>query len=217
MKTDAQIQKDVMDELKWDPSVTHEHIGVAVNDGIVTLSGHVPTYFEKSAAQKATHRVEGVKAVAEQIEVRYPGSYVRDDEEIAKAILGALKWSVQVPEERIQVRVSKGWVTLGGEVEWEYQKEAAENAIKPLVGVLGISNYVSIRPQVQVTDVKSKIEQALKRAAERETNRIKVAVEGQKVTLTGKVRSYAELVDARGAAWSAPGVTEVVDHLIVAA
>lgn len=217
MKTDAQIQEDVLDELKWDPSVTHEHIGVAVSDAVVTLSGYVPTYFEKSAAEEAAHRVSGVKAIAEKIEVRYPGTYRREDEAVAAAIITAFKWNVQVPDDVIKVRVSKGWVTLTGEVEWEYQRTAAENAVKSLSGVLGVTNSIEIKSKVQVLDVKAKIEEALKRASEREVERIKVSVEGRKVILSGKVRSYAELRDARSAAWSAPGVTDVQDNLVVAA
>ena len=217
MKTDATIQKDVIDELKWCPSVAHEHIGVAVKDGVVTLSGYVPSYIEKSTSEKAAQRVAGVKAIVEKIEVRYPGSYYRGDEDIATMILNAFKWNVQIPEDRIRVKVSKGWVTLSGEVEWEYQKIAAEDAVKPLAGVLGVTNFVDIKPKVQALDVKAKIEEALKRSAEREVNQIHIAVEGSKVTLSGKVRSLSELMDARGAAWSAPGVKDVQDHLIVAA
>lgn len=217
MKPDDQLQKDVMEELMWDPSVTHEHIGVAVNDGIVTLSGHVPTYFEKSAASKSAHRVAGVKAIVEEIQVRYPGSYHREDEDIASAVLTAFKWNVQIPDERIKVKVSKGWVTLTGEVEWEYQKNASESAVRALTGVLGVINSVEIKPQIQVADIKAKIEKALKRAAERDAERINVEVDGRTITLSGKVRSYAELLDARSAAWSAPGVIDVQDNLVIAA
>lgn len=217
MKTDAQLQNDVIDELKWDPSVTHEHIGVSVNDGIVTLTGHVPNFLEKTSAEKAAQRVAGVKAIVEKMEVKYPGAYSRDDEDIASAILNAFKWNVQIPDERLKAKVRNGWVTLTGEVEWEYQKDAAANAVKPLTGVLGVTNSIEIKPKILISDLKAKIEQALKRAAEREADRIKVSVEGRKVTLSGKVRSYAELLDARGAAWSAPGVSEVRDNLIVAA
>jgi osmotically-inducible protein OsmY len=217
MKTDSQIQKDVMDELKWDPSVTHEHIGVSVNNGIVTLTGHVPTYFEKSAAEKATQRVAGVKAIAEEIEVRYAHSYSREDDDIAEAIVTAFKWNTSIPDDLLKVTVSKGWVTLSGEVHWEFQRTAAENAVKPLVGVLGVTNSITLKPMVQAIDVKAKIEQALKRAAELEADRIRVKVSGDKVTLSGNVRSFSERSDARAAAWSAPGVTKVEDTLVVAA
>lgn len=217
MKTDSQIQKDVMDELKFDPTITHERVGVAVKNGIVTLTGSVPSYFEKTAAERAAHRVAGVQAVAEEIEVKYPGSYARDDGDIAESILHAFRWNVRIPEKKLKVQVTKGWVTLAGEVEWEFQRTAAEEALKSLAGVTGVTNSIEIKPKIQATDVKTKIEQALKRSAEREANQIMVQVEGRHVTLSGKVRSYAELLDARGAAWSAPGVTAVEDRLSIGA
>lgn len=217
MKTDSQIQADVIEELKWDPSVTHEHIGVAVKEGVVTLSGSVPSYFEKTAAERAAQRVAGVRAIAEEIEVKYSNSYRRDDAEIAESILNCFRWNVQIPDENLKVKVAKGWVTLSGEVEWDFQRTAAENAVKPLTGVLGVTNVIEVKPKVETSDVKTKIEQALKRAAEREARRIQVEVNGTEVTLSGKVRSYAELHDARGAAWSAPGVSAVQDHLVISA
>jgi osmotically-inducible protein OsmY len=212
MKTDAHIQTDVMQELKWDPSVTHEHIGVAVSDGIVTLSGIVPSYIEKSAAEKAAERVEGVKAVVEKIEVKIPGSFHKDDEDIAKAIITQLRWHTQVPDELVKASVEKGWVELAGEVEWEFQRRAAERVVRGLSGVRGITNKITINARaVQPSSIKEKIEQALKRAAEREARHIEIQVQGSRVFLTGKVRSFAELRDVRGAAWSAPGVTYVDD------
>ena len=212
MKTDAQIQTDVMQELKWDPSLTHEHIGVAVSDGIVTLSGTVPSYVEKSSAEKAAQRVGGVKAVVEKIEVKIPGSYHRDDQDIAKAITDQFRWHTQVPDELVKVSVENGWVDLTGEVEWDYQRSAAENAVRGLTGVKGITNKITIRLKVaQPSDIRDKIEGALKRAAEREADRITVEVRGSRVILSGKVRSFAELRDVRGAAFSAPGVTAVED------
>ena len=208
MKTDAQIQTDALQELKWDPSITHEHIGVAVSDGIVTLSGTVPSYIEKSSAEKAVQRVGGVKAVVEKIEVKVPGSYHRDDQDIAKAIIDQFRWHTQVPDDLVKTRVENGWVELTGDVEWDYQRSAAENAIRGLTGVKGITNKITIKAKVvQSIEIKEKIEEALKRAAERETNRIAVEVRGTRVILSGKVRSFAELRDVRGAAWSAPGVT----------
>jgi osmotically-inducible protein OsmY len=213
MKTDAQIQTDVMQELKWDPSVTHEHIGVAVSDGIVTLSGTVPSYIEKFAAEKATQRLGGVKAVVEKIEVKVPGSYHRDDQDIAKAVIDQFRWHTQVPDDLVKVSVENGWVELTGEVEWDYQRSAAENAVRGLTGVKGITNKIAIRLKViQPADIKDNIEQALKRAAEREAGRIAVQVRGTRVILSGKVRSFAELRDVRVAAWSAPGVTVVEDN-----
>ena len=214
MKSDAQIQTDVMQELEWDPSVTHEHIGVAVSDGIVTLSGIVPSYIEKSSAEKAAQRVGGVKAVVEKIEVQVPGSYHRNDQDIAKAVIDQFRWHTQVPDDLVKASVENGWVELTGEVEWDYQRSAAENAVRGLTGVKTISNKITIRPKVvvQPSDIKVKIEGALTRAAEREANRIAVEVRGTRVILSGKVRSFAELRDVRGAAWSAPGVTSVDDN-----
>ena len=219
MKTDAQIQTDVMQELKWDPSITHEHIGVAVADGIVTLSGTVPSYIEKSSAERAAQRVSTVKAVVEKIEVKVPGSYHRGDEDIAKAILDQFRWHSQVPDELVKASVENGWVQLTGEVEWDYQRNAAENAIRGLTGIKGITNRIAIKAKVvEPSEIKSKIEDALKRAAEREADRIGVEVRGTRVILSGKVRSFAELRDVRGAAFSAPGVTAVEDsNLSVAA
>jgi osmotically-inducible protein OsmY len=213
MKTDAQIQTDVMQEVKWDPSITHEHIGVAVSGGIVTLSGTVPSYIEKSSAEKAAQRVGGVKAVVEKIEVRVPGSYHRDDQDIAKAVLDQFRWYSQVPDDLVKARVENGWVELTGEVEWDYQRSSAENAIKGLTGVRGVTNKIDIRAKVvQPLSIKEKIEEALKRAAEREAGRIVVEVRGTRVILSGKVRSFAELRDVRGVAFSAPGVTSVDDN-----
>jgi osmotically-inducible protein OsmY len=202
-----------MQEVKWDPSITHEHIGVAVSGGIVTLSGTVPSYIEKSSAEKAAQRVGGVKAVVEKIEVRIPGSYHRDDQDIAKAILDEFRWHSQVPDDLVKARVENGWVELTGEVEWDYQRSAAENAIRGLTGVRGITNKLGIKAKgVQPFEIKEKIEEALKRAAEREADRIVVEVRGTRVILSGKVRSFAELRDVRGAAYSAPGVTSIDDN-----
>ena len=213
MKTDAQIQADVIRELDWDPSVTHEHIGVAVTDGIVTLSGTVPSYIEKTAAEKASQRVAGVKAVVEKIEVKLPGSLHRDDQDIARTIVDQFRWHSQVPDDLVKASVENGWVDLNGEVEWDFQRSAAEEAVRGLLGVKGITNKISIRPKaVQPSDIKDKIEDALKRAAEREANRIAVQVRGTRVILSGKVRSFAELRDVRGAVFSAPGVTSVDDN-----
>ncbi|MFZ3229094.1 MAG: BON domain-containing protein [Pseudobdellovibrio sp.] len=216
MKTDAQIQSDVMQELKWDPSVNHEHIGVAVTDGIVTLSGAIPSYIEKSAAEKATQRVAGVKAVVEKIEVKLPGSYKKDDQDLAKTILNQFKWSVQVPDTMVKAKVENGWVDLTGEVEWDYQRNATENCVRGLSGVVGISNNISIKvKKADSAAIKLKIEEALKREAEREARRIAVEVLGDKVILSGAVRSFAEMQDAQLAAWSAPGVTTVQNNLHV--
>jgi osmotically-inducible protein OsmY len=201
MKTDSQIQKDVMEELKWEPSVSHEHIGVSVSDGIVTLSGSVPSFIEKYHADKAAQRVLGVKAIVEKIEVKLPSSLIRDDQEIAKAIVNQFQWSSLVPDDKIKAKVSDGWVTLTGEVTWEYQRKAAEKLVRELTGVKFITNGIVIKPKLVAADLKEKIEQALKRAAERESKQIEIDVNGTHVTLSGQVRSFAEM-SCLGRAWS---------------
>jgi osmotically-inducible protein OsmY len=216
MKTDSQIQTDVIQALKWDPSVTHEHIGVAVSDGIVTLSGTIPSYIEKFAAEKAAQRVGGVKAVVEKMEVKLPGSLQRGDEDIAKAIVYQINWNVQLPRDVIKTRVEDGWVELSGEVEWDYQRRAAESCVRGVTGVKGVTNIITIKEkEIQPAVVKNKIEEALKRLAEREARRIAVEVRGSKVVLSGKVHSFTEMNDAKWAAWSAPGVTSVENNLRV--
>lgn len=214
MKTDSQIQSDVTQELKWDPSVTHEHVGVSVSDGVVTLSGTVPTYVEKSAAERAAQRVAGVKAVVEKIEVKISGAHIRDDQDIAKAIVDQFKWNVQIPEDSVKASVEDGWVDLRGEVEWNFQRTAAETSVRGLSGVKGVLNNIVIKEKkVQPEVIKKRIEEALKREAEREARRIAVEVRGNRVILTGNVRSFQEMQDARGAAFSAPGVTMVENNL----
>ena len=215
MKTDSQLQMSVIDELKWEPSVSHEHIGVAVTNGIVTLTGNVPTFIEKHNAVQAAQRVLGVKAIVEKIEVKLPGSLVRNDEDIAKAIVTQFEWSTLVPHQKIQVKVSNGWVTLFGEVPWEFQRKAAENLVRELAGVKFISNKIEIKPKLEAADLKIKIEKALLRAAERESKQINVNVSGSEVVLSGTVRSFAEMKAVEGAAWGAPGVTVVQDNLKV--
>ena len=216
MKTDSEIQLDVIEALKWDPSVTHQHIGVAVSEGIVTLTGTIPSYIEKFAAEKAAQRVGGVKAVVEKMEVKLAGAHERDDEDIAKAIVSQFAWNVQLPKDAVKVRVQKGWVDLSGEVEWEYQRTAAATGARNVTGVKGVSNNVTIKAKtIQPEVVKHKIEEALKRLAEREARRIGVEVRGSKVILSGEVHSARELNDANWAAWSAPGVTSIENHLRV--
>jgi osmotically-inducible protein OsmY len=201
-----------MRELQWAPSVTHEHIGVAVTGGIVTLSGTVPSFIEKSEAEKAAQRVAGVKAVVEKIEVKLPGSLHGDDQEIARKVIEQLRWHAQVPDHLVKASVENGWVDLTGEVDWAYERYAAEDAIRGLMGIKGISNRITIKVKVgEPGEIKAKIEAALKRAAEREADRITVRVQGSRVILSGKVRSFAELRDVKGAAFSAPGVMSVDD------
>ena len=214
MKTDSQIQSDVIQELKWDPSISHEHIGIAVTDGIVTLSGTIPSYIEKSAAERATQRVAGVKAVVEKIEVKLLSSYQKDDQDIAEAILNQFRWSVQIPEQSIKLSVENGWVKLTGEGDWDFQRKAAEHSVRGLTGVKGVSNNLTLKSrQVQADIVKQKIEEALKREAVNEAKKITVDIHGSTVTLSGKVHSFAEMSDAKLAAWSAPGVTKIENKL----
>jgi osmotically-inducible protein OsmY len=215
-KTDEQIQRDVLAELKWDARVRPNEIGVAVKDGVVTLTGHVPSYAEKYGAERAAKRVYGVKAVADELDVKLPGTLKRTDEAIARACIAAFKTHDGVPAENIKVLVSKGWIKLEGEVEWQYQKEAAENTVRNLAGVTGVSNNIRIKPRVSLSDVKCRIEEAFKRSAEIDARRISVEARDGKVILHGSVRSWAEREEAQEAAWAAPGVMQVENQIAVA-
>lgn len=215
--TDLELKRNVESELDWEPSVNAAEIGVAVKDGIVTLTGHVQSYWQKIAAERAASRVSGVKAVANELEIRLPASSERTDEDIARAAVNALAWSVSVPADRIKVKVSKGWITLEGTVEWKYQKAAAEKAVRDLTGVKGVVNLVEVKPRASTVEVKAAIEAALKRSAEVDASRITVEADGDKVILRGSVRSWSEREEAERAAWRSPGVRFVDNRITVGA
>ena len=215
MKTDQQLQQDVMDELKWDPLLTASEIGVSVKNSVVTLSGYVNSYSKKLAAENAAKRVKGVRAVAEDIEIRLGMDGRRNDTEIAQAALNALKWNTNVPDERIKLKVENGWVNMEGDVDWQFQKSTAENAISNISGVRGIRNLITITPKVNISGVENRIKNALQRSAAIEASNIAVRAEGNKVILKGKVRSWAERREVERAVWSTPGVAEVEDDLLI--
>jgi osmotically-inducible protein OsmY len=215
MSNDQQIQQDVLAELGWDARVAPNEVGVSVKDGVVTLSGQVDSYSKKWAAEEAALRVRGVKAVANDIEVRLPSDDQRSDADIAEAAIGALKWDAFIPKDRVQVTVSKGWVTLKGDVDWQFQKEEAERRVRNLKGVLGVSNLISVAPHVKPSDVKKRIEEALVRSVKTDAKNIDVDVQGSKVILKGTVQSYAEKEEAEHAAWQAPGISMVEDQISV--
>jgi osmotically-inducible protein OsmY len=215
--SDLELRKAVETELNWEPSINAAEIGVAAKGGIVTLSGHVQSYWEKVAAERAAERVSGVKAVVNELEVRLPGSSERTDEDIARAAVNALEWSVLVPADKLKVKVSKGWVTLEGSVDWQFQKTAAEKAVRKLIGVKGISNLVDVKPRVSKAEVKAEIESALKRSAEVDADHIQVETEGDRVILKGTVHSWFEREEAEKAAWRSPGVRTVEDKIAIAA
>jgi osmotically-inducible protein OsmY len=214
-KSDSQLKKDAESELEWDASLNADQIGVLVKDGVVTLTGHLASFAEKYAAERAVQRVQGVKGLAVELDVRLRATAQRTDGEIASAAESALRWHALVPQDRIKVMVEKGWVTLSGEVDWEYQRNYAMKAVRPLTGVLGVTNSMSVKPLVTPANIKNRIQGALERQADREAKNIEVVVSGHTVTLKGQVHSWAERTAAQGAAWSAPGITSVVNDLRV--
>jgi len=215
LQTDEAIQRDVLDEIKWDTRLRASEIGVAVKDGIATLTGFVGSYLEKRAAEAAAQRVRKVKAVANELEVRLPGSAERTDTDLAEAVVNELKWDTGIPAGKLEVAVSKGWVTLKGEVEYAFQKKDAERAIRYTAGITGVSNFVQVKPQLFPTNLKADIEKALTRNAETDAEHITVDVSGSKVSLYGTVHSYAERKAAENAVWAAPSVTEVDDRIAI--
>lgn len=214
-RTDSDIQTDIVNELKWEPGLREDDIAVGVRDGVVTLAGFVDTYVDKWTAERIVGRVKGVKAIANDLEVKLPSTSSRADPDIARAAVEALKWNISVPHDRIQVKVNKGWLTLEGDVDWHYQREAAERAVRYLIGVKGVSNLISVKARPTPSDVKQKIKEALQRGAQFDAEHITVDVDGHKAILRGTVRSYAEMRDAERAARNAPGITEVENRLTV--
>lgn len=215
MKTDIQIQNDVLDELKWEPFLNSSEIGVAVKNGVVTLTGIVDMYSKKIYAEKAAKRVSGVKAIAEDIQVGVSPTYRKTDTEIAEAVVNALKWHTAVQEDKIRIKVEDGVVKLEGEVEWEYQRVAAKTAIQYLTGVRAVSNLITVKPKISPFEIEQKIKAAFHRHASLDSAKISADIIGNKVILRGKVRSFTEKEDAESAAWAAPGVLNVESKLEV--
>lgn len=213
MKTDLEIQQDVMNELLWQPFLKSANIGVAVKNGIVTLSGTVDNYAQKTEAEKAAKKVTGVKAIAEDLQIGVSPTYKKTDAEIAESVMNALKWHAAVPEEKIKVKVENGVVTMEGDVEWDYQRNSAKKAVNNLLGVRNVLNFINVKTKITAFDVRTKIAQALHRTATVDAERVSIDVEGSKVILHGKVRSIAERDDVEEAAWCAPGVSNVESHL----
>lgn len=213
---DLWLRDDVLNELEFEPRVNAAHIGVAVERGVVTLTGHVGSYAEKLAAERAVQRVKGVRAIAQDIEVRLPGDKKTNDDEIAQRAVNVIGWNTTIPDEKVKVKVQDGWITLTGEVDWHYQRQSAESAVRKLSGVAGVVNSIMVKPRAEAPDVRHRIENALKRSAELEAEQIRVIVTGGRVTLEGKVKAWHERGIAERAAWAAPGVTSMEDHLAIA-
>jgi len=215
MKTDTQLQKDVLAELNWEPSVNAAQIGVEVKDGIVTLAGHVNSYPEKEHAEKAAQRVAGVMALTVELEVKLPGPSARTDVDIARAAENVLVWMTYVPKDAIKVMVENGQVTLSGDVDWQYQRQGALDAVRYLMGVRGVHDHIQLKPKVSLSAVKGDIEAALHRRAKEDAKKINVAIDGTDVTLSGHVHSWSERELAKHTAWGTPGVRNVVDNITI--
>jgi osmotically-inducible protein OsmY len=215
MKTDSDLKKDVLTEMVWDPLVPEARIGVSVHEGVVTLTGHLDSYAEKVAARRAAERVCGVKAIALELDVVPAGVHQRNDTEIAAAVEHALSWNTSVPQDRVKVTVEKGWVTLGGELDWNFQRRAVERLVRPLKGVVGITDNIRLKVLPIPANLSGRIQDALTRQAMREAKRIEISMDGSVVTLRGHVHSWAERSAAEGVTWSAPGVSRVNNLLTV--
>lgn len=213
--TDSELRQLVIDELEFEPSFDASNIGVAAKDGIVTLTGHVTSYAEKMAAERAARRVKGVHAIAQEIEIRYSTDKKINDDEIARRCVNIITWDTTLPEGKLAVKVERGWVTLSGEVPWHFQRVAAESGVRKITGVTGITNLITIKARVQPSDVKQKIQDALKRSAEVEANAIRITVTDSGVRLEGKVNDWREREIVEKAAWSVAGVMAVDDRLTV--
>lgn len=217
MKTATELQRDILAELDWEPSVDAGGIGVSVGESVVTLTGHVPTYMEKLAAARAVKRLHGVRAVMNELEIQLAPDHERDDAEIARAAARALEWNVQVPVERITVTLERGWLTLEGEVDWYYQKEAAARTTRQLVGIKGLTNLIKVRPKITPAEIESRIREALRRNADLDAQHIRVELDRGRAILSGLVQSWAEREEAERCTWSARGVSSVENHVEVEA
>ena len=211
--SDRTLKQAVEDELSWEPSINSGHIGVTAENGVVTLTGHVGSYIEKLNAERAARRVKGVRAIAQEIEIRLPNEKKTSDDQIAKRALDIIAWDSTIPKDKLQIKVEGGFVTLSGQVDWHYQRTDAEFSVRKLEGIKGLSNQIQVKPRAQASDVKNLIESALKRNAELEAGSIKVSVLNGRVTLDGKVKAWYERELAERMAWSAPGVVSVEDHI----